>query len=74
MRLYVSNLPYSVTKDALLGVFAEYGCSGADIVRDRATGRPRGYAFVEVETEPTRQMVYRGRRLWISGASQRPSQ
>jgi RNA recognition motif-containing protein len=51
-RLYVGNLSYSVTEADLREVFGEAG-SVADVkvVLDRDTGRPRGFAFVEMSTD-----------------------
>src|SRR5262245_40544842 len=51
-RLYVGNLPYSVTELDLRDLFAGLGTvTDAKIVTDRETGRPRGFGFVEMSTE-----------------------
>jgi RNA recognition motif-containing protein len=51
-RLYVGNLAYSVTEADLRDVFAESGeITEVKVVLDRDTGRPRGFAFVEMTTE-----------------------
>jgi RNA recognition motif-containing protein len=52
-RLYVGNLSYNVTEGELRDVFAEGGRNVVEVkvVMDRDTGRPRGFAFVEMETE-----------------------
>jgi cold-inducible RNA-binding protein len=48
-RLYVGNLPYSVTELDLRDLFAQVGTvTEAKIVTDRETGRPRGFGFVEM--------------------------
>src|SRR2546423_2934450 len=49
-RLYVGNLSYNVTEQELREVFAEGGKNVVEvkIVLDRDTGRPRGFAFVEM--------------------------
>ncbi len=48
-KLYVGNLPYSVTEEALRELFAAAGTvSSVAIITDRDTGRPRGFAFVEM--------------------------
>lgn len=50
MKLYVGNLPYSTTDDALGEMFAEFGTvTSATIITDRATGRSKGFGFVEME-------------------------
>ncbi|MGM3305964.1 RNA recognition motif domain-containing protein [Anabaena sp. WFMT] len=52
MSVYVGNLSYEVTQDALTQVFAEYGSvKRVQIPTDRETGRVRGFAFVEMGTE-----------------------
>jgi RNA recognition motif-containing protein len=52
-RLYVGNLPYNLTEAELRDVFAEVGAvADVKLVLDRDTGRPRGFGFVEMATEP----------------------
>ncbi|MBK1987988.1 RNA-binding protein [Sphaerospermopsis aphanizomenoides BCCUSP55] len=52
MSVYVGNLSYEVTQDALTQVFAEYGSvKRVQIPTDRETGRVRGFAFVEMSSE-----------------------
>ncbi|HET6147140.1 MAG TPA: RNA-binding protein [Polyangia bacterium] len=52
-RLYVGNLSYNVTEPELREVFAEDGRNVVEvkIVMDRDTGRPRGFAFVEMGSD-----------------------
>jgi RNA recognition motif-containing protein len=52
-RLYVGNLSYNVTEAELKEVFAEGGKNVTEvkIVLDRDTGRPRGFAFVEMGSD-----------------------
>ena len=52
-RLYVGNLSYNVTEQDLRDVFADGGRNVVEvkIVMDRDTGRPRGFAFVEMGTD-----------------------
>ncbi len=52
-RLYVGNLSYNVTEPELKDVFAENGRNVKEVkvVLDRDTGRPRGFAFVEMTTD-----------------------
>ncbi len=50
-RLYVGNLSYDTTGDALRACFAEFGeVTDSHIVTDRETGRARGFAFVTMAT------------------------
>ncbi|MEH1865512.1 MAG: RNA-binding protein [Nostoc sp.] len=52
MSIYVGNLSYEVTQDALSTVFAEYGSvKRVQLPTDRETGRLRGFAFVEMSSE-----------------------
>ncbi len=52
MSIYVGNLSYQVTEEELKRVFAEYGqVNRVQLPTDRETGRPRGFGFVEMETE-----------------------
>jgi RNA recognition motif-containing protein len=45
----VGNLPYQTTEDELQSAFGSYGAvDRVSIVRDRDTGQPRGFAFVEM--------------------------
>ena len=49
MNLYVSNLPYTMTDEELQSEFATFGTvASARLVRDRETGRSRGFGFVEM--------------------------
>jgi cold-inducible RNA-binding protein len=51
-KLYVGNLSYDTTEDTLRTVFAEVGgVESVTVVTDRMSGRPRGFAFVEMATE-----------------------
>ena len=51
-KLYVGNLPYETTESDLQTLFAAAGqVSTVNIVRDRATGQARGFAFVEMNDE-----------------------
>ena len=48
-RLYVGNLPYSATEEQLTELFGQAGkVDNVRVMRDMATGRARGFAFVEM--------------------------
>ncbi len=50
-KLYVGNLPYETTREQLAELFAAHGeVLGAQLVIDRQTDRPRGFAFVEMSS------------------------
>ncbi len=49
-KIYVGNLPFSSSEDDLKDVFGRHGAvASVNIITDRETGRPRGFAFVEME-------------------------
>ncbi len=49
-RLHVGNLPYSVTEDELRQLLSEVGTVlSVELPSDRATGRPRGFGFIDME-------------------------
>ena len=55
-KLYVGNLPYSATEDELRDLFSRAGAvDTVNVVRDNATGRARGFAFVEMATDADAQ-------------------
>jgi RNA recognition motif-containing protein len=55
-NLYVGNLSYDTTEDTLRTLFSEFGdIESVNVITDRYTGRPRGFAFVEMVTEEAAQ-------------------
>ena len=51
-RLYVGNLPYTTTEDALQEMFSAVGpVDSVKLITDRDTGRSKGFAFVEMATD-----------------------
>ena len=76
-KLYVGNLPYEATETDLQTLFETSGqVSNINIVRDRATGQARGFAFVEMsDAEGARKAIseldrhqYGGRSLTVNEA------
>jgi RNA recognition motif-containing protein len=52
MSVFIGNLPYEVSQDDLKRIFEDYGTvKGVRLPTDRETGRLRGFAFVEMETD-----------------------
>jgi len=51
-NIYVGNLDFGTTEDQLKTAFEPYGVvDKVTLVRDRATGQPRGFAFVEMQND-----------------------
>ena len=49
-KIYIGNLPFSSTEDELRAVFERHGdVESVNVITDRETGRPRGFAFVEMD-------------------------
>lgn len=80
-RLYVGNLSYDVTSDALRAYFAEVGnVEDTHVVMDRETGRARGFAFVTMSTDAAatqavtqlNNTMFGGRALRVNIAEERP--
>src|SRR5690349_9281711 len=76
-KLYVGNLPYETTESDLQALFEASGqVASINIVRDRATGQARGFAFVEMSDPSAAQQAikdldrhaYGGRNLTVNEA------
>ena len=76
-KLYVGNLPYEIGEAELQELFSSAGpVDSVNVMRDQATGRPRGFAFVEMSTEEGAQAAIRtlnesqlgGRNLTVNEA------
>jgi RNA recognition motif-containing protein len=80
-RLYVGNLPYSSSEDQLTELFSRAGkVDSVRVMRDMATGRARGFAFVEMSTDDEAQRAIselheyqlEGRALVVNEARPKP--
>src|SRR5512134_1201134 len=80
-RLYVGNLPYKATDEELTELFSRAGAvDNVRVMRDMATGRARGFAFVEMATDEDAQKAidklhnadFGGRNLTVNEARPRP--
>jgi cold-inducible RNA-binding protein len=76
-KLYVGNIPYETNEDDLQNLFAQAGAvESVSVMRDRETGRARGFAFVEMVTDEDAQKAisqlnehpFGGRRLTVNEA------
>ncbi|CAE6416207.1 unnamed protein product [Rhizoctonia solani] len=81
-KLYVGNLSWNTTDDSLREAFGEFGSVIDSIVmKDRETGRSRGFAFVTLSTdeeanaaiEGLNEQDLDGRRIRVNLANARPS-
>ncbi|GIW95376.1 MAG: RNA-binding protein [Pirellulaceae bacterium] len=60
-KLYVGNLPYSVSSSELEAIFAEFGTvESAQVIVDRDTGRSKGFGFVEMASAEDAQAAIDG--------------
>lgn len=58
MKIYVGNMPFSMDESQLRGMFEEFGeVVSANVITDRETGRPRGFAFVEMPDADARKAI-----------------
>ena len=80
-RLYVGNLPYSASEDQLTELFSRAGkVDNVRVMRDMATGRARGFAFVEMSSDDEAQKAIddlheyqmEGRALVVNEARPKP--
>jgi len=52
MRIYVGGLPYQTTEQDLLDLFAQVGhVTSATVITDRASGRSKGFGFVDMSND-----------------------
>lgn len=79
-KLYVGNLSYDATREDVQSLFESHGTvSDVFIVKDRESGRPRGFAFVTMETQESMEAAiealngeeFMGRNLAINEARPR---
>ena len=81
-KLYVGNLPYDTGEAQLQELFSRFGSvESVNVVRDMATGRARGFAFVEMATDAEAQAAIAelnesqlgGRSLTVNEARPKPA-
>lgn len=78
--LYVGNLVYATTSEELGELFAPFGkVISAKVIKDRESGRPKGFGFVEMDDEDALKAIeglnekdFRGRNIRVNEA--RPKQ
>jgi RNA recognition motif-containing protein len=80
--LYVGNIPWSISEGDLEQFFTQHGeVLDCRIITERATGRSRGYGFIEVNDEDVEQILEKtngvemdGRKLVVNEAKPREQQ
>jgi len=79
-KLYVGNLPYTVSDSDLQNLFAAHGTvQSAQVIMDRDTGRSKGFGFVEMDNDQQAQAAiaalngqdFNGRSLTVNEARPR---
>ena len=61
MNIYVSNIPYQTTEEELRDAFAAFGnVSSARIIKDKLTGKSRGFGFVEMGSDDEARSALEG--------------
>ena len=81
MNIYVGNLSWSMTDEDLNNLFSQYGTvSSAKILKEKNTGRSKGFGFVEMEDEDAAKTAIatlnesevQGRKLIVNESQPRP--
>ena len=81
MNIYVGNLSWSMTDDDLINLFSQYGAvSSAKILKEKNTGRSKGFGFVEMEDDDAAKTAIatlnesevQGRKLIVNESQPRP--
>ena len=76
MKLYVGNLPWSIDENGLKELFAAYTVEEANLIKDRYSGRSKGFGFVTISDDESagkavsemNEKEIEGRKLTVSEA------
>lgn len=79
MKLYVGNIPNAMTEEELTSTFNAYGdIQSLHIIKDRDTGRSRGFGFIEMSDDAARKAIdelneteIQGRRIIVNEAKEK---
>jgi len=80
-KIYVGNMNYATTEDSLRELFGQFGgVESVAVIMDRATGRAKGFGFVEMESDQAAQAAiqkldgqeFEGRKLRVNEAQEKP--
>ena len=77
--LYVGNLPFTATEEEVRAMYSEFGpVNSVKIIKDKETGRSRGFGFVEMEDDAALKAIegtngkdYSGRSLRVNEAREK---
>ena len=77
--LYVGNLPFTATEEEVRAMYSEFGAvNSVKIIKDKETGRSRGFCFVEMEDDAALKAIegtngkdYSGRNLRVNEAREK---
>jgi RNA recognition motif-containing protein len=81
-KIYVGNMNYATTEESLRELFSQFG--GVDsvaVIVDRATGRAKGFGFIEMDSAEAAQAAiqkldgqeFEGRKLRVNEAQEKPA-
>lgn len=80
MKIFVGQLPYSVTEDELRDIFSKFGeIASLNLIKDRFSGQSKGFAFVDMPNNSEADMAIKalnksmlnGREIKVNQAEQR---
>jgi RNA-binding proteins (RRM domain) len=79
-KIYVGNLPFTATEDAVRTLFSQHGTvDSVALMTDRESGRPRGFGFVEMPRSDAARAIQNlngqdmgGRALKVNEAQDKP--
>jgi RNA recognition motif-containing protein len=79
MNIYVGNLPWTVSEEELRRAFAAHGeVTSVKVIMDEYTGKPRGFAFVEMDSDGGKKAIkaldgsdFGGRNIKVNEAKPR---
>jgi RNA recognition motif-containing protein len=77
--IYIGNLPFTASEDEVRDLFAQHGTvHSVNLIMDRATGRPRGFGFVEMDDDAAKTAIealngadFGGRNLRVNEAKEK---
>ena len=82
MNIYVGNLSWSMSDDDLSNLFTQFGSvTSAKILKDKVSGRSKGFGFVEMETDEEannaianlNETEIQGRKIIVNQSQPRPA-